>query len=155
MRATALNDTILGVLSLILGLWVATVTARYPGMSAGFPYALAVYLVIPIGALLLLKGLLRFRFEARPVSKRDEDAAATQLVQFTPITIGVIAAVCVTTLAIGYLGFIAAVALLAVLTGLLFRMPLWATAVYVVAQSLLLWGFLRFFTVQMPAGVLL
>lgn len=155
MRATPLNDVVTGAVMVAFGTWVLIVTMGYPSTSGGFPFALAAYMIVPLGLLLLVKGILRLRLTSRTKEDKPGEGAETQLVQFTPITIGVIIAVCVATLAIGWLGFIASVGVLAVATGLLFRMPLWTTAIYVAGQSIVLWAFLRFFNIQMPEGLLL
>lgn len=155
MRAAPLNDVLTGAVMVVFAALVTAVTAGYPATSGGFPFALATYMVLPLGVLLLAKGLLRMRVAGRGNAPRESGGVDTQAVQFTPVTVGVILAVCVSTFAIGWLGFIAAVGLLALATGLLFRSPLWATAIYVAGQSALLWGFLRFFNIQMPQGLLL
>lgn len=155
MRATPLNDLVTGAVMVAFGTWVLIVTMGYPSTSGGFPFALTAYMIVPLGLLLLVKGILRLRLTSRTKEDKPAEGAETQLVQFTPITIGVIIAVCVATLAIGWLGFIASVGVLAAATGLLFRMPLWTTAIYVAGQSIVLWAFLRFFNIQMPEGLLL
>ncbi|WP_299821918.1 tripartite tricarboxylate transporter TctB family protein [uncultured Jannaschia sp.] len=155
MRPTPYADLLTGAFALALGATGTVITLGYPSTSGGFPFALSAYMVAPIGVLLLFKGVLRLALEARPNTDGDEDSEDAQHVQFTPVTLAVIAAVTLATFAIGWLGFIISTGLLALVTGRIFRTRLWVTLVYVAAQSAVLWAFLRFFSVQMPEGLLM
>ncbi|MCF3935331.1 tripartite tricarboxylate transporter TctB family protein [Acuticoccus sp. M5D2P5] len=152
MRASPGNDTVLGLLALALGGWVALETAGYSQMAGGFPYALAVYLIIPLGVLILARGLARLRFEPRAAETSAD--AETQMVRFTPITIAVIVVVCLGTLGIGLIGFVPAMAALALATGVVFRARWWVVAIYTAGLAAALASFLAFFNVQMPQGAL-
>lgn len=155
MQSSARLDLLTGGLAIALAAGVAWVTLRYPPISGNFPFALSAYLIAPVGGLLLLKGLLRLAFDARAETEPEEEPADAQLVRFTPVTIATIAAVVVATFAIGWLGFVAATGLLALVMGVVFRARPWVTLVYAAAQCAVLWGFLRFFSIQMPQGLLL
>ena len=151
-KPTPLNDALTGALSLGLGGWVAVETSDYSRMAGGFPFALAIYLLVPLGVFLLAKGLVRWR-TWRPVGSAEADDSS-QMVRFTPITIAVIVIVCAAMLAIPWIGFVTAMALLAIAAGLLFRAPLWATALYSGLLTAGLVAFDHFLNVQMPVGTL-
>jgi hypothetical protein len=145
------QDLGLGALAVGLALVVRMTVSDYPATAAGFPNVLATWLMLPIGLLLLVKGLLRLRFEKRVAQEVDE---ASQHVQFTPLTLATIALVIVSTAAIFFVGFLGALALLLVGCGLVFRARPVPYVIFAVLFLAFIWLFLDFFSVQMPEGLL-
>lgn len=154
-NSTPANDLRTALFCIAVAILVAFSTLQYPASSGGFPFALATYFLLPLGILIGIKGLVRRAIEKNQKSQIERSAESTQLVMLTPITIMVMIAVTVCTLAIGHLGFITATALLAVLMGLIFKTKILLTVIYTIFQSLFLWWFVDFFSVQMPRGMLI
>lgn len=145
------QDLGLGVIAIALAVVVRMTVNDYPATAAAFPSVLATWLMLPIGLLLLTKGLLRLRFEAkRPPEAADE---ASQHVQFTPLTLATIALVIASTAAIYFVGFLGALGLLLLGCMLAFRMRVVPYLIFAVLFLVFIWLFLDFFSVQMPDGI--
>lgn len=145
------QDLGVGVLAVALAVTIRVTVSDYPPSAAAFPSALATWLMLPIGLLLVLKGLLRLRLEKRMATEPDE---ASQHVQFTPLTLATIALVMVSTAAIYFVGFLGSLALLLLGCGLVFRARPLPYVIFAVLFLAFIWLFLDFFSVQMPEGVL-
>lgn len=146
------QDLGLGVLAVALAVVVRITVSDYPATAAAFPSALASWIMLPIGLLLVAKGLLRLRFEERqPPEAADE---ASQHVQFTPLTLATIALVITATAAIYFVGFLGALTLLLLGCGLVFRARPVPYVIFAVLFLIFIWLFLDFFSVQMPEGML-
>lgn len=145
------QDLAVGVLAVGLAVAIRATVSDYPPSAAAFPSALATWLMLPIGLLLVLKGLLRLRFERRVAAEADE---ASQHVQFTPLTLATIALVVVSTAAIYFVGFLGSLALLLLGCGLVFRARPLPYVIFAVLFLGFIWLFLDFFSVQMPEGLL-
>lgn len=146
------QDLGVGVLAVGLAIVVRMAVSDYPATAAAFPNALATWLMLPIGLLLVAKGLLRLRLEEKgPTEPADE---ASQHVQFTPLTLATIALVIVSTASIYFVGFLGSLALMLVGSGLVFRAKPVPYVIFAVLFLAFIWLFLNFFSVQMPEGLL-
>jgi len=130
------QDLVVGTLAVALAVTVRITVSDYPATAAAFPSTLATWLMLPVGLLLVLKGLLRLR------------------VQFTPLTLATIALVIASTAAIYFVGFLGSLALLLVGSGLVFRARPVPYVIFAVLFLAFIWLFLDFFSVQMPEGLL-
>lgn len=155
MKPTVLNDFVTAVFCLIVGAIGTYATAYYPSDAGGFPRMLSLYFLIPLGALILIKGFFRALAHRKGGELKEKLVENSQSIQFSVSTLLVIVTVSIMTILIGTLGFIEAVAVLAVATGLIFKTKIWAIVVYAIAQSIFLWFFLDFFSIQMPRGFII
>jgi xanthine/uracil permease len=146
------QDLGLGVIAVALAVVVRVTVSDYPATASAFPSVLANWLMLPIGLLLVTKGLLRLRFEAKLQPEASDEAS--QHVQFTPITLATIALVIVSTAAIYFVGFLGALALLILGCGIVFRARPVPYVIFAVLFLAFIWLFLDFFSVQMPEGML-
>jgi hypothetical protein len=146
------QDLGLGTITVVLAVVVRMTVSDYPETAAAFPSVLATWLMLPIGLLLLTKGLLRLRFEPKHTSAAMDEAA--QHVQFTPLTLATIALVIVSTAAIYFVGFLIALGLLLLGCMLVFQARVVPYLIFAVLFLAFIWLFLDFFSVQMPEGAL-
>ncbi len=150
-QPSIMQDLVVGTLAVALAVTVRITVSDYPATAAAFPSALATWLMLPVGLLLVLKGLLRLRIE-KPVPQEVDEAS--QHVQFTPLTLATIALVIASTAAIYFVGFLGSLALLLLGSGLVFRARPVPYVIFAVLFLAFIWLFLDFFSVQMPEGVL-
>lgn len=154
-RPTPLHDILLGSSALVAGGIVAWIASGYPAAPAAVPYAVAVYLVLPMGTLILLKGIFGAARVGLYRAPSEEELAASQHVQFNSVTIVVISAVCVAMLSVEVVGFIPAIVGLIFIVGITLRSRIMNLVIYAAFLSGALYFFLSFFRIQMPAGLFL